>query len=371
MRVVFRVDASLKIGTGHVMRCLTLAEELKQQGSEVEFICREHEGNLIGRIARQGFKVHKLAQCTDITDSKESLKDNSIIEKAVLYGKQWLGSTQQQDAEQCESILETIKPDWLIVDHYALDHNWQAQLQGLYKKLMVIDDLADRKHLCDLLLDQTYGREKSDYANFVPEHCKMLLGSHYALLRPEFAQWREYSLKRRANPELKKILITMGGVDPDNITGKVLKALKGCKLPEEIEITVVMGEIAPNIEAVQKQAKEMLYKTQIKTNVNNMAELMANADLAIGAAGATTWERCCLGLPSIVMGLADNQKDILFALANKNIIVTIDKERVGEGIKVIDTLSEKSLVMLSKNAIKVVDGASINKVTESINLGAY
>ncbi len=236
MKVAIRADASLQIGTGHVMRCLTLAEVLRQQGDEVEFICRAHEGNLLERIQQQGFKTHEL--CPAIEGQA-----NGTCKKETLYGEVWLGSTQEQDAEQCKPILETMKPEWLIVDHYAIDQTWQILLKGSYKKLMVIDDLADRKHQCDILLDQTYGRKQGDYIALVPKDCQMLLGSQYALLRPEFAQWREYSLKRRANPELKKLLITMGGVDLDNVTSEVLDILKNCNLPKEIEIIVVMGGI--------------------------------------------------------------------------------------------------------------------------------
>ena len=356
MKVVIRVDASLQIGTGHVMRCLTLAEALKQQGADVTFICREHKGNLLERIEQQGFKAYRLPESADNINHEGQ---NNSPEREIPYGRQWLGSTQQQDAEQCQLILEKIKPDWLIVDHYAIDHTWQALLKKSYKKLMVIDDLADRKHICDVLLDQTYGRNKENYTRLVPKCCQMLLGSQYALLRPEFAQWRDYSLKRRAKPELKKILVTMGGVDPDNVTGQVLNALKNCKLPQGLEITVVMGQTAPNITAVQKQAKEMPYKTQMKINVNNMAELMANADLAIGAAGATTWERCCLGVPTLQVVLAENQKFIAKEL------IAIYAIKVLQNIKEIVTNLECLVVNAYKFSLvssSLTDGLGGNRV---------
>ena len=321
MKFVFRTDASLQIGAGHVMRCLTLAEALTKQGAVVEFICRAHEGNLLERIEQQGFNTHELPKITKPVDFNQVAQakgvpqpqnmipseDEGTLEKEKFYGAQWLGSTQLQDAEQCKPILEAIKPDWLIVDHYAIDQTWQILLKDSYKKLMVIDDLANRKHQCEILLDQTYGRKPEDYTTLVPKDCKMLLGSQYALLRPEFSEWREYSLKRRANPEIKKLLITMGGVDPDNLTGQVLQALKACNLSKDIHIIVVMGATAPHIETIKIQAEGMPYKTEVKANVSNMAAIMADADVAIGAAGATTWERCCLGLPSIQIVLANNQ----------------------------------------------------------------
>ncbi len=341
MKVAIRADASLQIGTGHVMRCLTLAEALRQQGDEVEFICRTHEGNLLESIHQQGFKAHELCPAGEG-------QANGNLKKETLYGGLWLGSTQEQDAEHCKAILEVMKPEWLIVDHYAIDQTWQILLKGSYKKLMVIDDLADRKHQCDILLDQTYGRKPADYIALVPKDCQMLLGSQYALLRPEFAQWREYSLERRANPELKKLLITMGGVDPDNVTGQVLDALKTSNLSKEIYITVVMGAMAPHIVTLKKQAETMPYKTEIMANVSNMAEIMAKTDLAIGAAGGTTWELCCLGLPALIVMVADNQRNIISLLTNLYIALTVDKENVRNGMKEIETLSKKTLLTLSK-----------------------
>lgn len=354
MKLLVRVDASLKIGTGHVMRCLTLAAALKNQGSEVAFICRIHEGNLLERIEQQGFQVYKLPQIIASSDSSKAVEAN---EKETLYGSGWLGSTQQQDAQQCQPILECIRPDWLIVDHYGIDQTWQALLKERYKKLMVIDDLADRKHLCDLLLDQTYGRKAEDYEGLLPRSCKMLLGSQYALLRPEFAQWRKYSLKRRENPMLKKLLVTMGGSDPDNVTGQVLNALKTCDLPEEIEITVIVGAIAPHLDSVKAQAEVMPYKTLIKVDVNNMAEIMANSDLAIGAMGATTWERCCLGLVSIQVVIAENQKYAASKLSESQAVSIMDS--VNELCLKIKKLN--FYLMSQKNAC-LCDGLGVSKV---------
>lgn len=200
---MIRVDASIQIGTGHVMRCLTLAEALRDKNIQVEFICRKHEGNLISLIHDKGFMVHALPVMFD-TDKHNQKKDQQ------LQHTDWLGATQWHDAQACKNIVSKTRPDWLIVDHYAIDKNWEAELQHSCHKIMVIDDLADRQHLCDLLLDQTYGCIPSDYRVLVPENCELLLGSHFALLRPDFAQWREYSLRRREKPVFKKLLITMG-----------------------------------------------------------------------------------------------------------------------------------------------------------------
>jgi len=357
MKVVFRADASLQMGTGHIMRCLTLAEVLKKQGAEVEFICRVHEGNLVECIELQGFKVHVLP-----------LSQNTAIDDG-LYGSQWLGANQQEDAALCLPILEEIKPDWLIVDHYSLDQTWQSVLAECFTKRVVIDDLANRKHQCDVLLDQTYGRKASDYAGLVPKRSQLLLGSEYALLRPEFAEWREYSLQRRIKPSFKKLLITMGGVDPDNVTGELLDALKGCSLPKELDIIIVMGSTAPHLKKVQHQAELLPYKTHVLVDVSNMAEVMANADLAIGAAGATTWERCCLGLPSILVVLAENQKDIAGFLKKQQAAIVISKNDISNDLKLVEGISVASLLNLSKNTRDITDGKGVLRVSEAMLVG--
>ena len=263
MRVVFRVDASLQIGTGHVRRCLTLAQALKENGSTVDFICRKHVGNLINKIRSTGFNVFEF----DLPVA------NKVDNK--LFHSPWLGTTQQQDAKDCIGTLQSAKADWLIVDHYGIDEDWQKYLKGNYQQLMVIDDLADRKHQCDILLDQTFGRKKLDYINLTPKDCKHLLGSKYALLRSEFAKLRKFSAKRRRNSEFKKILITMGGVDTDNNTEQVLDKLEECHLSSDIEVTVVMGKTAPNIESVKTKISVLSYKAELRVHVENMAKINA------------------------------------------------------------------------------------------------
>ncbi|MEW4981710.1 MAG: UDP-2,4-diacetamido-2,4,6-trideoxy-beta-L-altropyranose hydrolase [Cycloclasticus sp.] len=344
--VIIRADASLQMGTGHIMRCLTLAEALKKQAVEIEFICRAHAGNLIERIKRQGFKIHVLP-----------LSQNTVIDDG-LYGSKWLGSTQQEDAELCLPILKKIKPDWLIVDHYSLDQTWQNLLAECFSKLMVIDDLANRKHQCDVLLDQTYGRKESDYVGLVPKRSQRLLGSEYALLRPEFAEWREYSLQRRIKPSFKKLLITMGGVDLNNVTGELLEVLKDGSLSKELEINIVMGATAPHLKSVQQQAGLLAYKTNVMVNVSNMAEMMANADLAIGAAGATTWERCCLGLPTIQIILAENQRVAAANLASHGAVLTLNKDGLVNLQNIFFEIEIKKIRLetVSKNAGKITYG---------------
>lgn len=366
MKVVIRTDAALQIGTGHVMRCLTLANALSEQGAEVQFICRKHTGNLITYIQSKGYLVYML-ETTKATSSGDS--QTECDKELQLFHANWLGVTQEKDAQECKPIIQKFQPDWLVVDHYSIDKVWQTELKGAYQKLMVIDDLADRHHQCDLLLDQTYGRLPQDYQGLVPANCQMLLGSQYALLRPEFAQWRDFSLNRREQPQFKNLLITMGGVDSDGVTGRVLDVLETCNLPKDLEIIVVMGAAAPHLDVVRAQAEAMSNKTQVKTSVNNMAEIMANADLAIGAVGATTWERCCLGLPTIMMPLADNQIYAAEKLSNNNIgwvvFSVIDIKKVihrllGDSKSILSEVTKASMSLTDGCGVKYACNIIIN-----------
>ena len=313
MRVVVRVDASIEIGSGHVMRCLTLAEMLKENGANVQFICRKHKGNLISNIISKGFNVLVLkASVSSKFDDK-------------LPHSHWLGVTQKQDSKECLSFLKESQVDWLILDHYGIDEEWQEYLGGNYQQLMVIDDLADRKHQCNILLDQTFGRRKKDYKGLVPETCELIVGSQYALLRPEFNNWRQYSLERRKKPVIRELLINMGGIDNKNFTKLVLEEIFRCNLPKEINITIIMGLLSPHLESIKIMAKQLQYKTNVKVQVGNYAEIMANSDIAIGASGITTWERCCLGLPTVQLVTAENQLFLAEVLSNQKIIKLVRK----------------------------------------------
>lgn len=294
----FRVDAGLTIGSGHVMRCLTLADALTRKGAICNFVTRPHKGNLDDMITARGHKVHSLT----LPDSASYGEHHTPPPHA-----DWLGGDWQLDAAETRRALHKIGPDWLILDAYALDQNWQTLALPSGVTLAVIDDLADRPHLAQILLDQNLGRMASDYKDLVPEACELLIGPKHALLRPEFAAFRKTALERRKAASVRHILVTLGGVDKDNATGAVLDALATAQLPEGAHITVVMGASAPWLSDIQIQAASMPYPIKVLTNVTNMAELMTAADLCIGAAGGTAWERCVLGLPTLLMVLAENQ----------------------------------------------------------------
>ena len=301
MNVAFRVDSSLQIGSGHAMRCLALAEALRECSARCVFVAREQVGNSLHMVESRGFEVRRLPA--------------SPAQQLPLTGyASWLGASWEADAAQTlQALADHEVWDWLVVDHYAIDRRWELIMRAACRRLLVIDDLADRPHEADFLLDQTLGRLVSDYAPLVNDGCELQCGVEYALLRPEFAAWRSASLARRANAPLERILVSLGGIDRDNLTRRVLLALDACAGPARV--LVVLGASAPWTEDIRVLARGLAIDVEVRAGVDNMAELMVQSDLAIGAAGSSAWERCCLGLPTLMLVLAENQQKIADELA--------------------------------------------------------
>ncbi|SDI66195.1 UDP-2,4-diacetamido-2,4,6-trideoxy-beta-L-altropyranose hydrolase [Pseudomonas delhiensis] len=358
MNIVFRTDASLKMGSGHLMRCLTLADALKAQGAHCHFICREHPGHLNNFVLERGHSLHVLP----------FIARNMLDDPFVPVHAGWLGAPWYEDAEQTAAVLETVQPDWLVVDHYALEKRWEQEVSRHCNRLMALDDLADRSHYCDLLLDQSLGRTSEDYHGLIPDACRLLLGPSYALLRPKFSELRARSLASRKNRSLSKILISMGGVDASNATGMVLQVL-GSIVDPNWQIQVVMGANAPWLSDVCHQVELMQCFTQLLVNTPDMASLMSDADIAIGAAGSTSWERCCLGLPTIMLILAENQRLIgqrLHEAGAAFLIPSIEQIPALLPIYVENLHSPEELTRASKNATVFVDGIGTQRAIEAM-----
>ena len=365
MKIAFRVDASIQIGTGHVMRCLTLANALTKKGHKCFFVCRDHNGHLGKLIKAKGFVLYLLPN-TGKTISPDLLAGNSHAP--------WLGVSWEFDLNQTMNILRGQFVDWLVIDHYALDNYWEELASRVVKHILVIDDLADRQHHCDLLLDQTFGRKAGDYSLLLPASCEIICGSQYALLRPEFAALRSDSLERRTKPKLNNLLISMGGVDKDNVTGQILDALKNCELTNDCKIVVILGSTAPWLNFVKEQVKTLPWLVEVKSGVNNVAELMADSDLAIGAAGSTSWERCCLGIPTAMLVLAENQKFAAKLLEKAGAVKLMSLEGIlqGELSNLINDIQTPSVYnQLSASAAALTNGKGcqyvINKMEGGIN----
>lgn len=342
MKVLFRADASDKLGFGHIARCLTLAEALQSTGVTCAFACRALPGDAIELLLSNHFDVYRLREDTEV--------------------------------EQTLQIVNDLDVDWLVVDHYGLDHEFEAKFGDRGIKVLVIDDLADRSHDADALLDQNLGQVADAYRDLVPQRCNVLIGPRYALLRPQFSALRLTQSRADKQSTSKQVLITMGGTDPANATGQILTFLAA--QPELLgtlhSITVIMGSTAKWLDDVEAIAYSYPVPVQIKVAVSDMAREMIAADIAIGAGGTTSWERCCLGLPSVVFALADNQKPIARALdfhGAARFVGDIDsedwKDRLVTSLR--DLLTDSSqLTAMSDRAYALVDGRGTARLASEV-----
>ncbi|WP_018931384.1 UDP-2,4-diacetamido-2,4,6-trideoxy-beta-L-altropyranose hydrolase [Gracilibacillus lacisalsi] len=318
MRVGIRSDASNQIGTGHVRRCLVLAEQLRTQGVEVIFFCYHFPGNLISYIEGKGFPVHVLSHSTMIGN---------------------LRSNWRKDAEETiEFIRQYPCFDYIVVDHYDLDYRWEAAVKPFADQLMVIDDLANRRHYCDSLLDQNLlpNKEKR-YQPLVRPDTVLLLGPRYLLLREEFVMTKLYERKRST---IARIIVSFGGSDPTNETYKALRAITQLQ-DQHWQVDVVTGTSNQQIKEL-RHLVELHKNIQLYEQTNRMSELMAEADLAIGAGGTTTWERCFMQLPAITLEVADNQSEILNYLHTKGFIYHLGKNSEVKTVDIKEALCRLS-----------------------------
>lgn len=293
------------------MRCLTLANAIRVTGMETAFVTRAHAGHVISAISGCGHRVVILPGNTDQSYGNHP---------ASPAHADWLEADWRIDAATTRAVLEETGARWLVMDHYALDVAWQAETLPQGVALMVLDDLADRPHLADVLLDQNAGRQATDYERLVPSSCDLRIGPSHALLRSEFARLRPAALARReALNRPETLLVTLGGIDKDNATGAVLDALAKAPAAQGLRITVVMGGTAPHLDTVRATAATMAIPTEVAVGVPDMAHRMMMADLCVGAVGSTAWERCALGLPTLQVVLAENQREAAQAMARRGL----------------------------------------------------
>jgi len=303
--VAFRTDANAMIGAGHVMRCMTLADHLAQSGWKCVFLVSDEACDSVPFLAASSY---------------EKLSSDA--------------------APDCE---------WLVVDHYGLDAAYETQAKAWANRIFVIDDLANRPHDCDLLLDQTLGREAKDYTALAPR-ARLLLGAKYALLRPQFAARREESLARQRD-KCRRVLINFGGLVADELTVWAVEALG------DLSADVITGIRPGDL----KTTGNITYHS----GVDDMAGLMATADVAIGAAGTTSWERCCLGLPTVMVVIADNQAKIAEELDRAGAAVNLGRAEdasASDIARALDAICASSLRDMSVCAAGIVDGRGVERV---------
>jgi UDP-2,4-diacetamido-2,4,6-trideoxy-beta-L-altropyranose hydrolase len=356
MNIVFRADASNFMGIGHVIRCLTLARVMSEAGHSIHFVCREYAGNIGHKILKAGHILHLLPT----PSSDIETKPNSLLSPPHLN---WLGETWEVDAQQTNDALAGLEIDWLVVDHYALDHQWESLMRGRVRNIFVIDDLSDRFHNCDILVDQTLNQAEDIYKPLVPEHCALLVGAGYALLRPEFSLLRSQSLARRDVPNIRHIAIVFGGGDQSKHIFESLLSIQKSLIPDDVKITVVMTKNSAYFNQVSALSKALPYDIGIIAHIDDMANLMIGTDLVIGAAGGASLERCCLGVPTLLFVLAENQKFNALALAASGAVSVIGNLATDLESMLNAYVDEpQELTKLSRAASELVDGKGVERV---------
>jgi UDP-2,4-diacetamido-2,4,6-trideoxy-beta-L-altropyranose hydrolase len=343
-RVIIRTDSSRRLGAGHLMRCLTLAQELAAAGCTVEFVCRALPGDFTGLAAERGFAVHRLpAPPAEGRDGAFPWADDARATARVAG--------------------DGPRPAWLVVDHYRLGHEWEQALRPHVGGIAVIDDLADRRHDCDLLLDQNYHPAgENRYRGLVPAGCRLLLGPAHALLRPQFRSLLGRPPQRDGS--IRRLLVFFGGSDPTGETVKTLAALRLWDRPL-VAVDVVVGAAHPELRTVEKLCAERP-GTSFHCQTDDMAALMAAADLAIGAGGSATWERCAAALPAILLVVAPNQAEVAAAVDEAGAALNLgaaDRITAADIAAALATLEKKpaKLRKMAAKARALVGGAAIQE----------
>ena len=359
MMVALRVDASLQIGSGHVMRCLTLADALSERGHRCVFLSQDLEGARLDAVRSRGHVLEVLEGRDEPYGSDEQAPAHAA----------WLEGSWKEDARSTRKALDRCGASVLIVDHYALDRRWEEAVAVPGLRLAAIDDLADRPHAISLLLDQNLGRTAADYDGLVPEDCLRLIGPDHALVGPQFARLREESLSRRKESKMEHIMVSMGGVDIDDATSAVLECLGTICSTSIREVSVIMGRHAPHLDRVRAVASSLPLQVEVAVDVTDMAERMTRADLAVGGAGGTAWERCSLGLPSIAVVLAENQRNGARALGNAGAALVVEgvSELAGQlpellAVMEADELRERT----SRASADLVDARGLRRVCDEL-----
>jgi len=354
--IAIRVDASQEIGTGHFMRCLTLADGLREQGAQVCFVCRslpEHLASVLGK------KKHGLIKLAGVYRQDSSGK---------LAHSHWLGTSMEVDAKECVGLMGGHSWDWLVVDHYGLDTQWESALRKVVGKIAVIDDLADRSHDAEVLLDQNlYPDMNQRYSGLLSNGCRTLFGPRYALLRREFIEAR--SPVRPRNADVRNIFVSFGGSDLTNETEKSVRAISALN-ESDISVDVVIGAGSSHFERVRELCTA-LKGVRLHFQVDNMAQLMSGADLAIGAGGSTIWERCALGLPALVLSVAENQIAIADGVDRVGAHRHLGRSCDVSVSQLIAALEEMRLApgereRMSQAASALVDARGCNRVIETL-----
>lgn len=345
MDIAFRVDSGRVLGSGHVMRCLTLAHELKKS-HRIVFICATIDGHMIDQIKDNGFEVYSLPNLSIKTNTSNSYQ---------VYD--W-----RKDSHETINVLKNLNIDCLIIDHYMIDTRWESMIKGYTKFIVIIDDLANRKHNCDILIDQNfYLQFQNMYENLVPKNAQLLLGESYVLLRDEFL-----INKKKPIQSIKSIFVYFGASDLSNETKKIIKAYTQKKY--NYKLNILLGYSNPYKNEIIRKYQSVEGIKMLDHN-NKVSKLMLESDIAIGAGGSTTWERCCIGLASVVVTVAENQFIPMKELEEKGVITILKNPSVsiyGDLLDKIETTSLEYWHELQVKGMQLFDGRGKKRIMNAI-----
>jgi len=360
MKVAFRVDAGTAMGGGHLSRCLTLANALKLNGvTQCYFIMKAHQGDFTEQIISGGFEVEVLP----------------LEFKPDYYSgdyKHWVGGNILNDAKSTLDYLNKngfTFNDWLIIDHYGIDIKFEDFIANIGFKVGVIDDLVNRKHSCRFLIDQTCGRKELEYKALVDRDTIVMTGQDYCMLRPEFLKLRGSSLsKRRKFTAIKSLFINFGSTDPTNVTSKVIDTISKASKLFDYNIVVAVGSNTLHLDLVKSSVASFSGEITLIIDAQNMSELMLEADVAIGAAGATTWERCALGLPTVIIQTAANQSTVISRILDFEVVVLYDLEVNDQASELKNHLTyiQDNYTLMSEKCFNLVKADGVNKIVAKV-----
>lgn len=344
--IVFRADAGLHIGSGHVMRCLSLAAALRALGGRAHFVCRAHDGHLGALIEAQH---HAL----------------SLLPRGDASATNWLGTDWGTDAAQTLQAIDGLQPDWLVVDHYGLDARWEQRVGAAVGRCLAIDDLADRPHAAALLLDQNLQSQAGRYDGRLPPDAILLLGPRFALLRPEFALLRASGVRARSNG-LRRLLGFAGGIDATDLLPKIVRAWQQLAPAAHVQLDLVIGADSPNLARLRTLCEEQP-GCALHVQTAEMAQLIEACDLMITAGGGVNWERCCLGVPALLCATADNQRDNLHELVRSRTAIGLGDARQLDEPSLTTWLGRVAsraglMCRMGKRAARLVDGVGARRV---------
>jgi UDP-2,4-diacetamido-2,4,6-trideoxy-beta-L-altropyranose hydrolase len=360
--LIIRADASTRVGTGHVMRCLSLAQGWQRTGGEVQFVCAEITPSLEARLNSEGFTVLRLSATPgSLEDAKQTLQICMKLETGNL----------KLETQQSETQLSGFshQPSWVVCDGYQFDAAYQRAIKDAGLRLLLFDDYGHATHYyADLVLNQNLSARAEWYADRAP-YTRLLLGTKYVLFRQQFLAYRDW--QREIPAVARKVLVTLGGADPDNVTGKVIEALRSL----DVEAKIVIGGSNPHLAELRSQVPVLTppffpvsgFSPQISLVVDTpeMPSLMAWADVAIAAGGTTSWELAFMGLPNLVLVLAENQRGVAAALAQAGVARQTAPNRLADDLSALlpDVTGRRQM---SERARQLVDGDGANRVVSCL-----